>query len=251
MKALRIEKTEMADGITCYRVYGMNIFGLNSYDYPDDNLREIKDRPIFIFMEYFFNKYRAIGHLGHPALHNWENALNHKNGFIRNIHTPHEFLVKINNPREVLVSIYVGRFFDGVAFGGKSILFEDASLEIFKMLFTCLSMEDSVAYYFHKGGRFQINEIEHSLSNFTSDTDVIQSILKNVPYLIRPVYDGCWMEIFTSDPLFEHDVLTAALNADNYITNNKWYIKNCDDLEWDGSDEEVSEMCYMKRNSKR
>ncbi|MBF0292450.1 MAG: hypothetical protein HQK86_09880 [Nitrospinae bacterium] len=252
MKVLKIEKRDMADGVTCYYVFGMQIFGLNSYDYPDDNLREIEDEPFFIFMEYFFNKYGAIGHLGYPALHNWTNALNHKGDFIRNIHTPNDFLSKIKNPKEVLVSIYSGSFFDGVVeYGEKSILFEDASIEIFKILFTCLPMEGCVAYYFHRGDHFIINEIEHSLSNFTSDTDVIQSILKSAPFFIRPEHDGCYMEVYVSDPLYEHDVLMAASNADNYITSNKWYIKNCNDLEWDGSDEKIGEMCYMMRDRRR
>lgn len=252
MKALRIEKTELADSVICYRVYGMNIFGINWYDYPDDNLREIEDEPFFIFMEYFFNKHGAIGHLGYAALDNWRNALSENNkGFILNIHTPDEFLSKIKNPREVLVSIYSGTFYDGVAFGGTSLIYEDATIEIFKMLFSCLPIEDCVAYYLHKGNSFVINEIENSLSKFTSDTDVIQRLLKSVPCLIRPEDDGCYMEIYVNDPLYEQDVLTAASNADKYITSNKWYIKNCDDLEWDGSDEEIGEMCYRTRNRKR
>ncbi len=235
-RLVKIERDSVNNGLLRYRVFGLNVFVANTAQ-GDSRLLALQDKPGLKFLGALAQRYETVCLLGSPAPDNWRNQMQREGRPAR----IEDLLGKETSRSGVHVSYYGGTFRAEQDYG-PSLLFGLRDQELLAKLSHPFLGWDALALLMYVNGKDGLSAAQTALRGFTTETDLIETLLREARYLVLTQADCQYVEVYTKASDAGDELDAAGMEAEAYIKSTEWYQKNKATLVWD-----ETELCYIKR----
>jgi energy-converting hydrogenase Eha subunit C len=228
---VKIEKTEKANGVWCYRILGLNVFAVNKV--------EVEEYLDLKFIADLTQPYKTICLIGAPAPANWKNEMKRQGKTVR----IEDLLGAGSGYYEIPLWYYGGNFGKYSQEYGSSLLIELRNKKMLHELSEVFGQWDALALLLYREGKEGLTAAQNALSEFTTETALMNALLQEAMCVVLTQADCQYLEVYTKASVVAEEVDAAAKKAEEFIKRTDWYQKHKANLVWD-----ETELCYVSNS---